>query len=139
MNNLFDLIERYCERIERELDDELKKIEKANPISVSDLEIVDTLWHIMKSIKTTEEKLESYEEGGYSGRYQEGKIRDPRMSYGYSGNNNGGRNRNSMGRYSGHNDGDELMTMLDEKMRNARSDDEAMAIRSAIDAISRYK
>lgn len=148
MTNLFELTERYCERIERELEDQLKKIDKSNPVSVSDMEIIDTLWHSLKSIKTVAAMLESYEENGYSGRYQEGKIRDPRMSYGYSGNsNNGGgtnsysgrnRNRDSMGRYSGHNDGNDLMVMLEEKMRYARSEDDAMAIRNAIDAISRY-
>ena len=138
---LHELTEKYCERIEHELEDQLKKVEKSNPVSVSDMEIIDTLWHSLKSIKTVASMLEYDERSGYSGRYHDGMTRDPRMNYGYSGNDYSGRNRNrdSMGRYSGHNDSDELMAMLEEKMRYVRSEDDAMAIRNAMDAVSRIR
>lgn len=141
MSNLYELTEKYCERIEHELEDQLKKVEKSNPVSVSDMEIIDTLWHSLKSIKTVAAMLESENESGYSGRYRDGMSRDPRINYGYSGNdyNSRNRNRDSMGRYSGHNDSDELMTMLEEKMRYVRSEDDAMAIRNAMDAVSRIR
>lgn len=141
MSKLYELIERYCERIEHELEDQLKKVEKSNPVSVSDMEIIDTLWHSLKSIKSVEIMLESNNKSGYSGRYPDGMTRDPRINYGYSGNDYSGENRNrdSMGRYSGHNDGNELMAMLEEKMRYVRSEDDAMAIRNAMDAVSRIR
>ena len=38
-----EILEKYCERIEKELDDEYKKIEKLNPLPPGELEIVDKL------------------------------------------------------------------------------------------------
>ena len=131
MDRLLELAHKYCECFEKELEDHLKKIDKPTPIAPSDIEIADTLWHGVKSMKTVEAMLEkSYGEERYSGSY---RMPVTRSDY-YS-----GRGRDSMGRYTRDNDKAEMMGMLEEKMRNVRTEDEAIAIRDAMDAISRLR
>ena len=131
MDRLLELAHKYCECFEKELEDHLKKIDKPTPIAPSDIEIADTLWHGVKSMKTVEVMLDK----PYGGERYSGSYRMPvsRSDY-YSG---GG--RDSMGRYTRDNDKAEMMGMLEDKMRSVRTEDEAMAIRDAMDAISRLR
>lgn len=132
MDRLLELAHKYCECFEKELEDHLKKIDKPNPIAPADIEIADTLWHGLKSLKTVEAMLDkSYGEERYSGSY---RMPTTRPSDYYS-----GRGRDSMGRYTRDNDKAEMMGMLEDKMRSARTEDEAIAIRDAMDAISRLR
>lgn len=119
LETLYDL----CEIVSRELEDCNEKIRKAGgKLSPGDVEYLDKLTHMLKSLKTTIAMMESEdEEGGYSGRYvpRMGAYYGPGgMSYagGRGGNRGGGSNRggssydggssyrgqrrDSMGRYS---------------------------------------
>lgn len=130
MDRLMELAHKYCECFEKELEDHLKKIDKSSPIAPSDIEIADTLWHGVKSIKTVEAMLDKpYSEERYSGSY-----RMPYSSDYYS-----GRGRDSMGRYTRDSEKAEMMGMLENKMRTVRTEEEAIAIRDAMDAISRLR
>lgn len=132
-----DLLHKYCERLGTELEDEYYKIEKAT-ISVGELEIIKMLLSSLQKVET----ILAMKEGGYSDNEYSGRsIRVPSVNYGYSGNNAdySDRNRNDMGRYSGHNDNSSMISQLEEKLRSARTEEDARSIRDAIDAISRLK
>lgn len=133
MDHFEDLIHKYCERYEKELDDQFHKIEKAPAMSPSDVEIIGELWRTMKAIKTVESMVSYDERGGYSGTTS---VRFPRIRHSddYS-----GRSRDSMGRYTRDSEKSEMIRMLEDKMRNVRSEDEAIAIQDAMDAISRLR
>lgn len=127
MDYFEDLANKYCDRFKRELEEKYHQIENSKQISPSDLEIIDTLFHCIKSIKTVLAMDESTNR--YSGRYY------PM----YSGGDYSGRGRDSMGRYTRDNDKASMMGMLEDKMRSVRTEDEAMAINDAMAAISRLR
>ena len=141
MDHLLDLAYKYCDRYEKELDDMYKKIEKAPTISPSDVEIADALWHSVKSILTTKAMIESDDRSrGYTGA----SVRLPHIpNVGYTGESNPdgytSRGRDSMGRYTRDSEKTALLDMLEDRMRNVRTEDEAMAIREAMDAINRLR
>ena len=128
MDYLEELLHKYCERITQELDEKFVSIENVPKITPQDLEVIDMLLHSLKSIKTVLAMVES--DNKYSGTYY------PRYSGNYS---YSGRNRDSMGRYTRDNDKASMMGMLEDKMRNVKSEDEAMAIKNAMDAVSRLR
>lgn len=155
MHKVLELLEKYCERVEKELEDLYKKIDKVDTISPADVNTMDTLLHSLKSIKTVyamvESKLREEEEyDGYSGRRfyasygrgggQSGENYSGRG--GQSGNrypmmqdtNYSGR-RDSRGRYSRDSEKDDAMMCLENMMNRTRSDSEANAIREAMDAL----
>ena len=134
-----EILEKYCERIEKELDDEYKKIEKLNPLPPGELEIVDKLLHSMKSVKTVLAMLEySDDEDGYSGKYYSTPsytkryMNDDRR---YSGDDYSGRRRG----YSRDSEKSDMIHKLEDMMDRARTDNEAMAIRDALDIVNRIK
>ena len=128
MDHMSDLLYRTCSQVEKELEENYARIEKSTQVAPSDIEIRDTLLHSLKSIKTVEAMTESDIRYGYSG------SRYPRMTYpDYSGK------RDSMGRYSRDTEKEDMMNRLNDMMRDVRTEDEAMAIRNAMDAVSRLR
>lgn len=125
-----ELLDRVCDRLSKELEDQIRKIDKLPQMTPQDLEIVDTILHGIKSLETVKAMKESGYSSGYSGYKMTYSSRYPDYS---------GRSRDSMGRYSGHDDRGELMERLDEMMRNARSDEEARAIQDAMNSLSRVR
>ena len=134
-----DFLERINERLECELEDYFeKKIEPVPNMTIQDAEIIDLFLHSMKSLKTImamdgyddEEKYSGsryYPQTGYSGDHN------------YPIRNNYSGRRDSMGRYSRDSEKEDMMHKLDGMMRNAKSEDEAISIKSAMDALSRLK
>ena len=123
MDHMSDLLHRTCSQVEKELEEIYARIEKSTQVAPSDIEIRDTLLHSLKSIKTVEAMIESDTRYGYSG------SRYPRMTYpDYSGS-----------RYSRDTEKEDMMNRLNDMMRDVRTDDEAMAIRNAMDAVSRLR
>lgn len=138
MNLLLDLADKYCERYTKELDDQFRKIEKSNQLSPADVEMTDALWHSIKSILTSKAMLESYDDR-YSGAYYSGNSMSGDHYNRMYPKDYSGRGRDNMGRYTRDNDKASMMGMLEDKMRSARSEDEAMAINDAMAAISRLR
>lgn len=109
MHDMVENLYELCETVEDELKKSNEKIRKAGgELTSGDVDYLDKLTHMLKSIKTTVAMLE-YDNDGYSNRYDGG------MSYardGRSGNRGGNRGnsyargrtgnvrRDSMGRYS---------------------------------------
>lgn len=135
---LIDVLEKYCERMEKELEDQYKKIEKLNPLPPSELEITDKLLHSIKSIKTTLAMLEyrdDEDDGGYSGKYYEPTYKRYSSRGGYSGRNDSGR-RSGRG-YSRDSEKHDAMRRLEDMLDRARTDEEADAIQEAINILNR--
>ena len=120
-------LHELCDTISRELEEANEKVRKAGgKLSAGDVDYLDKLTHMMKSLKTTIAMMESEDEGGYSGRYMmpryafnDGRSYARRDSYagdGYGGMSNAGRRtRDSMGRYSGnYSYADDMSGLLDE-------------------------
>lgn len=107
------LLKDICQRLEDELEDQYKKIEHTTQMSTADMEILDTLLHSLKTVKTIMSMIESHEE-----RYPV-------------------KRENREDRYSRSNEKSELITKLEGMMKNVRNDSEAIDIRNAIDAVSR--
>lgn len=132
-----ELYEKICDRLDCELDDYFhKQIVNAPSMNLQDAEIIDLILHSLKSIKTIM-AMEGYEEPTeYSGsRYMPNTYSGTRN---YSGRNYSGR-RDSMGRYSRDSEKEEMMHKLDTMMQNAKTEEEAMALRSTMDALARVK
>lgn len=69
LETLYDL----CETVDRELTEANEKIRQAGgKLSAGDVDYLDKLTHMLKSIKTTVAMMEAEEEGGYSGRSYRG-------------------------------------------------------------------
>lgn len=106
MKEVIDELHELCETVSNEIADANEKIRTSNgKLSAGDVEYLDKLTHMLKSIKTTVAMMESEEDGGYSGRYM---PTYGGMSYERGGNrvNSYARGRgtnarrDSMGRYS---------------------------------------
>ena len=52
MHKLNEILENYCEKIEKELGDLYVKINKTDTLSTQDLDAMDKLLHALKSTKT---------------------------------------------------------------------------------------
>ena len=126
------IYEDFCERLENELCDQYKKVEGSKQMSPSDLEITDTLAHTIKSLKTIMAMDEKYYDR-YSGTRMYPDDRDYRSRVSYSGR------RDSNGRYSRDSEKEDMIRHLEGMMNNVRTDDEAVSIRNAIDAVSRIR
>lgn len=144
MHKLEELLEGYCDRIEKELGDLHSKISKNETVlPPQDLDTMDKLLHSLKSVKTVMAMLEQYdnESGysgnyggrGYSGRYYEPRYTTPR----YSGEDYSGR-RMSRG-YSRDSRDNDSVRILEGMMSRARTEGEAMAIQEAINAVNRME
>ena len=127
MHRTTDILEKYCDRIEKELSDLYTKISKSETLSVADLDTMDKLLHALKSNKTIYAMVEyddRDDDSGYSGKYMKRYTNDG----GYSGR-----------RYSRDSERDEMVRKLENMMTRVRNDDEAMAIRDAIDTVNRMR
>ena len=138
---LIELLEKYCERIEKELEDQYKKIEKLNPLPPAELEITDKLLHAMKSVKTVLAMLEYDEDddGGYSGKYYSAPTYTRRYDRGYSGRDDYSGRRSMRGGYSRDSEKEDMVRRLESMMSRVRSDEEAQAINDALDVLERMK
>ena len=132
---LIELLEKYCERIEKELEDEYKKIEKLNPLPIAELDVIDKLLHSLKSVKTVLAKLEydDDEDDRYSGKYPKRFTND---SHGYSGRDDYGTRRLSRS-YSRDSEKNDMVRKLEDMMNRVRSDEEAMAIQDTLAIVNR--
>ena len=131
MHKIEEILENYCERIEKELRDLYTKISKSDTLSAQDLDTMDKLLHALKSNKTVYAMVEYDERDDDSSR---------RSDDGYSGMKYSYRNVPSpVGRrsYSRDSERDEIVRKLEDMMRRVRNEDEAMAIRDAIDTVNR--
>ena len=119
MGMLYEDLEELCQTVGDKISEANDKIRMANgDLSGGDVEFLDKLTHMLKSIKTTKAMMEA-EEGyshdgrmsdGYSGHY--GNMGGGRYYPGYSYARGRGSNarRDSMGRYSrGYSRGDDDM------------------------------
>lgn len=98
-----------CEKISDELSEASKKLEKSDKLSAGDIEYLDKLTHMMKSLKTVIAMEESGEysndySGNYSRRYDgsygDGMSYNDGMNGSYARGRTGNVRRDSMGRYS---------------------------------------
>lgn len=118
MNDLYESLEDLCDIAARELKEANEKIRSAGgKISPGDVDYLDKLTHMMKSIKTTKAMIDAEEEGG-DWSYNRGRSYNDR-SYRAS-----GPRRDNMGRYSGRRAYDDgIADELRELMRHAPEDD----------------
>ena len=119
MKEYIEELHELCETVSGEISEANKKIRSSNgKLSPGDVEYLDKLTHMLKSIKTTIAMMESEDEEGYSNWY-------PYYGGSYAGGRGmsrarrGGRNarRDSMGRYSresGYSYADGMEDLLDE-------------------------
>ena len=139
MHKLDDILDKYCERITKELGDLYTKISKSETLSAQDLDAMDKLLHAIKSNKTViamieyddeqdEEPSREYSVNGYSGKRY--------YNNGYSGRRNVPISGNGR-MYSRDSEHDDIVRKLESMIRNVRTEDEAMAIRDAIDTVNR--
>lgn len=114
MNDLYKELEELCETVSKELTEANRKT-RGSKLSSSDIDYLDKLTHMMKSIKTT---MAMMEEGYSSYSYpMRTYSRDP-YGHDYS------ERRDSMGRYSGRysRDNDDFMRRLRELSESAPDD-----------------
>ena len=121
MHKIEDVLDNYCERLTKELGDLYVKISKSDTLSTQDLDAMDKLLHALKSNKTIAAMVE-YDD----------KEEEP--SKGYS-----GKKYYSGRRYSRDSERDDIVRKLEDMMRSVRNEDEAMAIRDAIDTVNRMR
>lgn len=141
MHELIKTLEEACEFAHEELKELMKKLKGASTVNPSDIQMFDHLTHSIKSIKTVISMLEYDNRGDsqYSGsRY----YKESHMPM-YSGDNYS-RDGYSMENYSGRmysRDGEKsnAVRSLEGMMRNARNEQDAMAIRDAINLVNRIK
>lgn len=136
MHKTSELLEKYCERIEKELQDLYAKISKTDTLSTVDLDTMDKLLHSLKSNKTIAAMVEYDErdsDGGYSGAGNKYYNETRR----YAGNNDYSGRRTSG--YSRDSEREEMVRKLENMMTRVRNDDEALAIRDAIDTVNRMR
>ena len=119
------LYEDFCTRLEDELADQFKRVQVSKQMSPSDLEITDTLLHALKSIKTIMAMDEKYTDSRNEGASSSDRHYAPRSTY--------------SGRRSSSRESEEIIRYLENKMNSVRTEDEAIAIKNAIDAVSRVK
>lgn len=148
MKNIEEL-HKLCEKAMESIAESNKKLAKESErLSAADVDYLDKLTHMVKSLKTTI-AMEEYPDG-YSGEYSGEYSREGGWNYNrpyytsgnYYGNSGARRMRDSMGRYTSRDSGysrdasrqkmvDKLSTLLDDTM----SDSERQAINECIEKI----
>lgn len=146
MNNVEEL-HKLCEKAMESIAESNKKLAKENErLSASDLDYLDKLTHMVKSLKTTI-AMEEYPDG-YSGDYPgDGGWNYNRPYYtsgNYYGNSGARRMRDSMGRYTSRDNGysrdasrKKMVSKLETLMDDTMSDAERMAIEECIAKIDK--
>lgn len=157
MNEKLETLYELCETVDRELSEANEKIRKAGgKLSAGDVDYLDKLTHMLKSIKTTAAMMDAEgEDGGYSGRYMmpRGYAYNDGRSYAdgtmlrgdsYGGMSNAGRRnakRDSMGRYSrnGYSYADSIDSLLDEMrgMMDTMPEEKRREVQRFIDKMDR--
>lgn len=132
MGMRYEDLEEMCHTLGEKLSEANDKIRATNgDLTGGDLEFVDRLTHAIKSIKTTMAMMdaEEYSYDGMSGNrsgYNSGRNGNSGRSYrgGRSYARGRGRyaNRDSMGRYSGADQNEEIVEQLREIMQDAPDD-----------------
>lgn len=148
MKNIEEL-HKLCEKAMDSIAESNKKLDKESErLSAEDARYLDSLAHLVKSVKTVI-AMEEYPDG-YSGEYSGEYSREGGWNYNrpyytsgnYYGNSGARRMRDSMGRYTSRDNGysrdasrqkmvDKLSTLLDDTM----SDSERQAINECIEKI----
>lgn len=148
MKNIEEL-HKLCEKAMDSIAESNKKLDKESErLSAEDARYLDSLAHLVKSVKTVI-AMEEYPDG-YSGEYSGEYSREGGWNYNrpyytsgnYYGNSGARRTRDSMGRYTSRDNGysrdasrqkmvDKLSTLLDDTM----SDSERQAINECIEKI----
>lgn len=104
MNEHIKELHELCETVIEEITEANKKIRSSDgKLSAGDVEYLDKLTHMLKSIKTTIAMMESEDEDGYSHNYWPsyyGRSYAERDSDGMSHARGRGARRDDMGRYS---------------------------------------
>lgn len=135
------------------LEDELKQISKKEEISSSDLDNIYKMVDVVKDITTVDAMKKAEQEGysrDYARDYSRGYSEDYANAYGsyarrgrdgdgdgrYSEDSSYRRGRGSYDGYSRHGK-EEMITHLEEMMRNARNDEERESYRRAIEQMKR--
>lgn len=129
-----------CDRME----DELRQLHNKSELSATDLDNIYKMIDIVKDIKTVE-AMKSAEEAGWSRDYRREYSRGYDEDYSntrpiYYSRDDGysyRRERDSMGRYSGHGNNTEMIENLKNMMMNARTEDERESYRKTIENLSR--
>lgn len=155
MHEIKEILEESCEIVEKELKDVNKKLSASSSKNPSDIDMLDKLTHSLKSIKTTMAMIDAAEEEEYSG-YSGRRYTMPSMNYSgrrggysgeYSGAQGGGQSgasyggeysgaRGRRGGYSRDGINEDIIGKLESKLRNARNEREAMAIRETIEILN---
>lgn len=103
-------LHELCETVSEEIAEANKKIRSSNgKLSAGDVEYLDKLTHMMKSIKTTIAMMESESDGEYSNNYMR-----PYYSYARRGRNNNPMGRNQYSRAGGYSYADGMEDLLSE-------------------------
>ena len=96
MNNVYENLADLCEITAREIGEATEKVQKAGGrVSPGDIDYLDKLTHMMKSIKTTMAMLDAEDEYGVS--YDDGMTMRGRS---YARGRGRNAKRDSMGRYA---------------------------------------
>lgn len=139
MYDVYDDLVELCDTVGKEVQAANNKIRSAGgKISAGDLEYLDKLTHVLKSIKTTKAMMDAEEGGSYDdGSYTDGMHTS--RPYMYRSNARGrGRNarRDSMGRYSSRRAYDDgMISELHELMEDAPNESIKAEIRQLISKI----
>lgn len=134
MHEMYNELEKLCDTTKRELKDANEKIRNSGGrITNGDMDYLDKLTHMIKSIKTTMAMIDAEDEGYFddgsnmSGTYGNNSYRSYPKMYGARGRGSNAR-RDSMGRYAAssrsyRDDGSEnMMSELHELMESAPND-----------------
>lgn len=125
----YEDLEEVCQTLGMKLQEYNDRIRKdGGNVTESDLKILDMLTHAIKSVKTTMAMMDSssYDGGSYGRSYGNGSYNNGGGMSGRYYNRSGARGRyaarDSMGRYSGADQNEEIITQLQEIMQEAPDD-----------------
>lgn len=150
MKNIEEL-HKLCEKAMDSIAESNKKLDKESErLSAEDAKYLDSLAHLVKSVKTVI-AMEEYPDG-YSGEYSGEYSREGGWNYNrpyytsgnYYGNSGARRMRDSMGRYTSRDSGysrdasrKKMVSKLETLMDDTMSDNERMAIEECIAKIDK--
>ena len=121
----YEDLEEVCHTLGMKLQEYNDRIRKdGGNVTESDLKILDMLTHAIKSVKTTMAMMDSssYEGGSYGNGRSYGNGGMSGRYYNRSGGRGRYADRDSMGRYSGADQYEEIITQLQDIMQEAPDD-----------------
>lgn len=127
MYDVYDDLVELCNTVGKEIQSANNKIRSAGgKISAGDLEYLDRLTHVLKSIKTTKAMMDAEEGGSHDdgmGHNYSGRMYTHTMDGSYARGRGRNARRDSMGRYSSRRSYDDgMMAELHELMEDAPND-----------------